>query len=101
MRFHELFRIILGALLGIICYLGDRLVEYETESGLKKALCDSSTHAIVGLMSATIFVLQINQRIETDEKIRLVFVCSLLSSLIDIDHFIEAKSFKLFVSINE
>lgn len=98
MRFYESLRVSLTILLGFICYLGDRLVENHS-SGIEKAIFDSSTHAIVGLLSSIIIVLQIRQNVDVSEKCLLIFTCFLLSSLIDIDHFIEAKSLKLSVSI--
>lgn len=93
-------RIVLTTLLAVVCFVGDRLVEYQSDSALGKAICDSLTHATVGLLSATILVLQLMQHIHMNEKLLLILICCLLSSLIDVDHFIAARSLRLAVRLN-
>lgn len=83
----------LSSVIAVTCVVGDKKVQSISEP-LTKALIDNSTHAMVGLLSAVIvFVDQL-------DKIHFVVVCTVMSSLIDADHFVMAKSFKLAVRNN-
>lgn len=100
MRSGDSLRLFAAIFLGLVCFVGDRLVEYQSDSALGKAICDSLTHAAVGLLSATILVLQLMQHIPIRDKLLLILICCLLSSLIDVDHFIAARSLRLAVRAN-
>lgn len=80
----------LSLIIAVACVVGDKIVQSMSEP-LSKALVDNLTHAIVGLLSAII--------VFTDQwdKIYLSIACLLMSSFIDADHFIAAKSLKLSV----
>lgn len=98
--FYRLFvdsRFILSILNGTICVVGDKLVELNSNSRILKAIFDNFTHACIGLVAFLIIVMSIKANLTRNEKIVLVFVCFLLSSLIDVDHFIAAKSWRLKV----
>lgn len=77
--------------------LGDYLVDINHESLTAKAIFDNITHATIGLFCAIILILRSNHRIIRTEQCALIVVSVLVSSLIDIDHFIIAKSLKLTV----
>lgn len=89
--------LILTILNACICILGDYLVEWNQNSQLVKAICDNITHAAIGLISAAILISQTNHRSTGIERIGLIGLSVLLSSVIDVDHFVVAKSFKLSV----
>lgn len=78
--------------------LGDYLVDINHESLTAKAIFDNITHATIGLFCAIILILCSNHRIIRTEQCALIVVSVLVSSLIDIDHFIIAKSLKLTVN---
>lgn len=87
----------LTAFNGGICILGDYLVDVNQESQIRKAICDNATHAIVGFFSAIVLILETNHRATGIERIILIAMSVLVSSLIDIDHFLVAKSMQLSV----
>lgn len=89
--------LVLTALNGGICIFGDYLVERNHESQILKAICDNTTHALIGLFSALIMILEANRRIGGIERISLIVICTIVSSFIDFDHFVVAKSIKLSV----
>lgn len=89
--------LVLTAINGGICLLGDYLVYINPESQIRKAIFDNVTHAIVGLFSAIVFILETNHRAAGIERIALVVMSVFVSSLIDIDHFLVAKSMQLTV----
>lgn len=82
----------LSSIIAVICVFGDKKVQ-STSEPLTKALIDNSTHAVVGLLSAMIIVA------DQLDKVHLAVACMLLSSLIDVDHFLEANSLRLSVRI--
>ncbi|CAO1409211.1 unnamed protein product [Diamesa tonsa] len=71
------------------CYFGDKLVQRTIKNHVLRAIFDNLTHGLIGLFSAA--TLFINDK----EKLYLAGVCMVLSSIIDADHFIAAKSLKL------
>lgn len=80
----------LSSIIAVACVVGDKKVQSMSEPWAK-ALIDNSTHAIVGFLSALIVF------IDQSDKIYLALACMLMSSLVDADHFLAAKSFKLSV----
>lgn len=90
-------RLILTILNACICIFGDTLVQWNDEPQLIKALCDNITHATIGCISAVIIISETDNRTVGIEKIGLIGLSVIVSSLIDVDHFIVAKSIKLSV----
>lgn len=82
---------------GGICLLGDYLVDLNHESQIRKAICDNVTHAAVGFFSALVLILETNHRAAGTERIALLVMSVFVSSFIDIDHFLVAKSMQLSV----
>lgn len=97
MFFNISLRLILPLLNGGICVLGDQLVEWNSGSHLQKAICDNATHAFIGFVNALTILYELNRRISWTERVNLVIMSMLVSSLIDLDHFIVAKSMNLTV----
>ncbi|XP_054733048.1 transmembrane protein 267 [Anastrepha obliqua] len=87
-------RIVLTTLLTITCLLGDNFVEL-TQHPLLKALADNATHAIIGALTGIAFAVQFHERTSNLLGWFLIFTCFAVSSLIDLDHFIEARSWYL------
>lgn len=81
---------VLCAMSAITCWLGDLKLR-RTSEPLIKALADSATHGLVGLFTAAIILT------ECSDKLYLAVGCMVMSSMIDLDHFIAAKSLKLSV----
>lgn len=89
--------LLLTILNGSICMFGDYLVDVNQNLPIFKAICDNLTHAIIGLISAFIVVLDTSHRTVGNERIMLIGLSFLISSFIDLDHFVVARSMKLSV----
>ncbi|CAO1400824.1 unnamed protein product [Diamesa serratosioi] len=76
------------------CYFGDKLVQRTHKNHVLRAIYDNLTHSLIGLFSAAILL------INDKDKLYLAGVCMVLSSIIDVDHFIAAKSLKLTDATN-
>lgn len=91
-------QLILSILLCATCILGDKLLNiYNNKSSYTKALIDNLTHGLVGCFTAAIIVNEFKDRLSLNEQLLLEIFCTIFSSIIDVDHFIEAKSFSLHV----
>lgn len=98
MQLERSISLLLSIINGGVCILGDYLVDINHHSSLiATAIFDNVTHATIGFLSAIILILQSNHRINRTEQYFLIAMDVLVSSLIDIDHFIIAKSLKLTV----
>lgn len=82
--------VVLSVMTVITCWLGDLKLRRPGEP-LSKAICDSSAHGLVGFFTAAIILT------ERSDKLLLAVGCLIISSLIDVDHFIAARSLKLSV----
>lgn len=82
---------LLSIAVAVTCAVGDKALQIMTLQPLTKALLDNSIHGFVGLFSAIILL--------TDhiDKLHVAIACMMMSSLIDADHFVAARSFKLAV----
>lgn len=76
---------------GLACFAGDKVLRVE-RNNIAKAIIDSVTHGLVGLLSSMILFT------DNIENMHLAIICMIFSSAIDIDHFITARSMKLSVS---
>lgn len=81
---------LLSLAIAVTCVVGDNRLKATTKPVVKAAF-DNVTHGIVGLLSALIVT-----GAQAD-KLYLAVGCMMMSSLIDADHFIAAKSLKLSV----
>lgn len=89
---------VLTILVTSVCFSGDALLKVANHD-LLKALVDNSTHVIVAVFSWLIVVLKCHKRSSMIvNSIFELFLSGILASVIDIDHFVLAKSFKLKVS---
>jgi hypothetical protein len=84
--------IILSVLIIITCIIGDRKLHSARDSHLARAIADNVTHGLIGLFAGAILI------VSNFEKFYFAIICMLISSGIDIDHFIIARSLRLTVS---
>ncbi|CAG9854602.1 unnamed protein product [Phyllotreta striolata] len=82
-------------LIVVTAIVGDYVVAYS-KLHVFQALFDNATHFTIGGLCWFIVCLHSNSRgVGSTRKIVEIACCSLLSSLIDVDHFVEAKSISL------
>lgn len=87
--------LILSCLIGIVSIVGDVALKYEHRPVLR-AIFDNSTHALVGALSWSAIVVLSKKSVM--QNLTQISICFFMSSFIDLDHFIAAKSWKLDVS---
>lgn len=80
----------------LTCLGGDKLVTlaWMQTSDPCRVVADSATHCIVALLSWTIVV---NIQVQKSTFLAEAVLCGFLASMIDLDHFWLAKSFRLKV----
>uniref|UniRef100_A0A182WAN6 Transmembrane protein 267 n=1 Tax=Anopheles minimus TaxID=112268 RepID=A0A182WAN6_9DIPT len=78
-----------------VCIYGDKLTEYVQKPVLVRACIDNATHAFIGCVVAEIILHSLKHQITHQQYYALLFVATIVSSLIDLDHFIVAKSLSL------
>ncbi|CAK1592049.1 unnamed protein product [Parnassius mnemosyne] len=92
----KLIRIILTISICATALIGDYIVfkSKYSESLVFRAFADSTVHASIGFLSAVQFF---SHEIGLTDQARLynIAFCTIISSLIDVDHFIAARSFRL------
>ena len=90
--------LILEILLVGVCLVGDQLLT-DLEDGLLKALSDNITHILIGVLSWFIIIYNVKTVLSENLQTSLAqcVAAAAISSLIDIDHFIMAKSIHLEV----
>lgn len=74
------------------CYVGDKKLHAINERPIVRAFFDNATHGLVGLFACGIAFSA------HWDKMYMAVICMIISSAIDVDHFIAAKSFHLSVS---
>lgn len=83
-------------LLGLTAIVGDRLVELNQNDDVKKALSDNMTHAAIGFITWINVLFNLGKmEFSSGRVLAQCIVCALISSAIDADHFISARSFHL------
>ncbi|CAH1964038.1 unnamed protein product [Acanthoscelides obtectus] len=94
-KFLKFFNLsaILISLLGLTAVVGDYLV-LHTNLDLFQAVFDNATHAIIGGLTWFIFCLRYKNS-NTFQNLAEVAVCATISSVIDLDHFVAARSLRL------
>ena len=93
-----IIKLTLTLLIGTTLIIGDK-IEENLLFPFHRAFCDNFIHAIVALFSWTLIIILSNASIINN--INDIFLCTLLSSLIDLDHFIAARSLSLNVIIKQ
>lgn len=82
-------------LLLVICITGDKLGAIVQKPPLLRAVIDNITHALIGGLVTEIIVRDYKDQLDRSDQITLIAVGFVASSWIDLDHFIEARSFHL------
>uniref|UniRef100_A0A2M4BZQ0 Transmembrane protein 267 n=1 Tax=Anopheles marajoara TaxID=58244 RepID=A0A2M4BZQ0_9DIPT len=79
-----------------VCIGGDKLGEGASKPALLRAFIDNATHALIGLIAGDIVLGSVKQHhLTRQEYCILLLEAAIVSSFIDLDHFIEAKSIRL------
>ncbi|KAK0168361.1 hypothetical protein PV327_002172 [Microctonus hyperodae] len=94
---NKIIQVISLFLIGIISVTGDKIVK-NSDDMVIRAISDNLTHGLVAGIS-WLLVTVINQH-SIINNIPCIVLCATISSLIDIDHFIEARSWKLNAATN-
>lgn len=90
-------RIVLNVLLAIVEIIGDKILAVEELSITFRAIFDSCVHGTIAALSWSLVV---NYHTDTfRNNCFQILVCGIFGTLIDVDHFIEARSLYLKVSI--
>lgn len=88
-------KVIMSIAIGLVSVIGDKNSEDQTNR-LVSAVCDNGTHTLIGAFTwIAMFVMKTSNA--NIQFLCEVFFCGLLSSLIDLDHFVAAKSIHLKV----
>lgn len=95
-KWNLILKIGLTVLIGISSFMGDMSLKY-VQTAVARAILDNLTHAVVGgLTWSLILILSKKSFVQNLHNIFLSFA---LSSFIDMDHFLAARSWKLSVRI--
>lgn len=93
---REIFlRVLLTSAIGICSFIGDQGLKHG-KTAATRAIFDNVTHAIVGGLTWAV-ILNLSKK-PLIQNFSSIIWCFCLSSFIDIDHFIAARSWKLSVS---
>ena len=89
-----ILQVIFTSLIGIISYIGDKLLQQDSE--VIRAFSDNLTHATVGGLTWLLVLILSKKSIL--QNISSVILCFFISSFLDLDHFLVARSWRLHVS---
>ena len=91
--------IISSLLLPAVCMTGDHLLSYQfiRSNMYRRSLTDSITHGIIGGVS---WMIVLGESALSRSGVTQFFLGIILASVVDVDHFIMARSLKLQVTIN-
>ncbi|XP_018579196.1 transmembrane protein 267 [Anoplophora glabripennis] len=81
-------------LIAVVAILGDYIVAH-LKIHIFQAIFDNATHAIIGGLSWFLVCINYKTELRSSYVILEIGICSFLSSFIDVDHFIAAKSLSL------
>ncbi|XP_012278053.1 transmembrane protein 267 [Orussus abietinus] len=91
-RRDVILRVLLTSSISICSYVGDQILKNGKNQALR-AISDNLTHAIVGGLSWSLIVILSKKSLS--QNIFRILSCFLVSSFVDLDHFIVARSWKL------
>lgn len=88
--------LLLCVILGGTCLVGDWVGSaYSETQRLQKAVVDNATHALIGALTIVIVIYSVDRR--SSNAFLMILAAFMISSLIDLDHFLQAKSFLITV----
>lgn len=87
------------ALLVAVSLLGDYLVSRIHQKHAVKAICDNSAHFSIGGISWLIVCINTSFSQNNTQCLLEILLCAFIAAVIDVDHFISAKSLSLKVQI--
>ncbi|XP_053676335.1 transmembrane protein 267 [Anopheles nili] len=82
-------------ILCLACIGGDKLGEFVQKPALLRACIDNATHALIGCIVSVIVLNSGKIHVTKQDYWMFLFEATIVSSCIDLDHFIEARSFSL------
>lgn len=91
-KWNIIFKIVLTILIGVTSFLGDICLKY-VQSPVTRAISDNLTHALVG--GLTWMLILILSKKNLVQNLYGLFLSFALSSFIDVDHFLSARSWRL------
>lgn len=94
--------VLVHVLLVMVCICGDSLTNNLKKLSLRKGMADNLTHGLIAAISWLLVLLPLKCQFEfwlSPNKLAQVVTCGLVGCLIDVDHFITAKSLSLKVGI--
>lgn len=95
-KWNLILKIGLTSLIGISSFMGDTSLKY-VHTAVARAILDNLTHAIVGGLTWTLILILSKKSFV--QNLHDIFFSFALSSFIDLDHFLAARSWKLNVRI--
>lgn len=98
LRVMSVSNVIISILIGIVAIIGDELVA-KMSKFIERAVTDNATHAIIGGLSWLIVTNNVQYFCTPVQKLLEIIICTLISSFIDLDHFLVAGSFNHSVCI--
>lgn len=93
----KIIQVISPFLIGIISITGDTIIK-NSDDIVIRAISDNLTHGLVAGIS-WLLIIVINQH-SIIKNIPSIALCTAMSSFIDVDHFIEARSWRLNVKFS-
>ncbi|KAK2584868.1 hypothetical protein KPH14_002466 [Odynerus spinipes] len=96
-KWSLILKIAVTGLIGITSFLGDTCLKY-TQTAVTRAFLDNVTHAIVSALT-WILILILSKK-SLVQNLDGIFFSFALSSFIDVDHFLSARSWKLSDATN-
>ncbi|XP_043678260.1 transmembrane protein 267 isoform X1 [Vespula pensylvanica] len=91
-KWNWILKIGLTSLIGISSFMGDTSLKY-VHTAVARAILDNLTHAIVGGLTWTLILILSKKSFV--QNLHDIFFSFALSSFIDLDHFLAARSWKL------
>lgn len=91
--------IFLSVLLVFVAILGDHLLKILTEN-VHKAIIDNSTHGLIGFISWLIVIIATKRKMSLSKRLLEAGLCGFVASIIDVDHFLYARSYRLEAAVH-
>ncbi|KAK3925774.1 Transmembrane protein 267 [Frankliniella fusca] len=92
----DVLNVLRCVLLVVIAITGDCAVRLQQDNEVRRALSDNATHAAIGFFTWFNMMAHLGSMTPSMAKVFMQsFLCALLSSAVDVDHFIAARSVHL------
>ncbi|XP_063237143.1 transmembrane protein 267 [Bacillus rossius redtenbacheri] len=97
LKFREIWtlKVFSPFLIALVAITGDRCVSSPRLNQLQRAILDNLTHAVIGFETWYFVTVYCFCKYRLAHELLESFLCGVISSLIDVDHFIAARSLHL------